>query len=205
MSYGEGLYGVLMFGGTAAPPEPPDILPPDLMAYLPAYWQGIRDMVELQTTLAEELGISIASAADLAKQFYVSTATWGLSYWEQEFGLATDPSMSYEWRREIIIAKMRGHGTVTKQMLIGVASAFSGGEVDVIEYPAEYRFVIQFIGVLGVPANLTGFMAMLEQIKPAHLSYSFLYTYTTWDMVSDLTWQEAGTRTWGQLRTYGGG
>ncbi|WP_246608366.1 YmfQ family protein [Paenibacillus agaridevorans] len=205
MSYGDGLYGTLLFGHTAAPPEPPDVMPPDLMAYLPAYWHGIRDMVELQTTLAKELGISIASAADLANQFYVSTATWGLSYWEQEFGLATDPSMSYEWRREIIFAKLRGHGTVTKQMLIGVAAAFSGGEVDVLEYPDEYRFVIQFIGVLGVPANLAGFMAMLEQIKPAHLSVSFLYTYTIWDMVSDLTWQEAGTRTWGQLRTYGGG
>lgn len=205
MSYGDGLYGVLMFGGPVSPPEPPDVVPPDLMAYLPAYWHGIRDMVELQTTLAVELGISIASAADLANQFYVSTATWGLSFWEREFGLTTDLSMPDDWRREIVTAKIRGHGTVTKQMLISVASAFSGGDVDVIEHPAEYRFEIQFIGVLGVPANMAGFMAMLEQIKPAHLSYSFLYTYTTWDMVSELTWQEAAERTWGQLRTYGGG
>jgi uncharacterized protein YmfQ (DUF2313 family) len=205
VTYGNGLYGALMFGDSSGAVDVPNVTSPDLMEYLPTYWHRVRDMVELQTALAEELGLSMASAADLANQFYVSTATWGLAHWEKEFGLATDPSMPYEWRREIILAKMRGHGTVTKGMLIGVAAAFSGGEVDVIEYPDEYRFVIQFIGILGVPANLSGFMEMLEQIKPAHLSYSFLYTYTTWDMVSELTWDEAETRTWGQLRTYGGG
>ncbi len=182
-----------------------NVASPDLMDYLPAYWHGVRDMAELQSTLAEELGISITAAADLANQFYVSTATWGLAFWEKEFGLMTDPSMSYEWRREIIIAKLRGHGTVTRQMLIGVAAAFSGGEVEVMEYPDEHRFVIRFIGVLGVPANMSGFIEMLEQIKPAHLSYSFLYTFTTWDMISDLSWADAGMQTWGQLRTYEGG
>ncbi|MHA7966601.1 putative phage tail protein [Paenibacillus sp. CAU 1782] len=205
MTYGVALYGAGMYGSQAVSTEVPEASRPDLMAYLPDFWQGIRDMKELQSTLAEELGISIASASDLINQLFISTATSGLANWEQEFGLTTDLSMSNEWRREMIRAKLRGHGTVTKQMLVGVASAFSGGEVDVIEYPDEYRFVIRFIGVLGVPANMAGFMAMLEQIRPAHLSYSFLYTYTTWDMVSELTWQDAATRSWGQLRTYGGG
>lgn len=205
MSYGEGLYGTLQFGGSAETPQTPDAAAPDLMAYLPPYWHRIRDMVELQSTIAEELGLSRESAAELEKQSFVSTATWGLAYWEQEFGLATDPSMPYEWRREIVTAKLRGHGTVTKQMLVGVAAAFSGGDVEVVEYPADCRFEIRFIGILGVPANMAGFMAMLEQIKPAHLSYSFVYTFTTWEMVSGLTWQEAETRTWVQLRTYEGG
>jgi len=205
VTYSVALYGAGMFGSQGTSTETPEAKRPDLMAYLPDFWQGIRDMKELQSTLAEELGISITLAADLINQFFVSTSTWGLAHWEQEFGLTTDPSMSDEWRREMISAKLRGHGTVTKQMLIDVASAFSGGEVDVLEYPDEHRFVIRFIGVLGVPANMAGFMAMLEQIRPAHLSYSFLYTFTTWDMVSGLTWQNAATRTWGQLRTYGGG
>jgi len=206
MAYGDALYGALLFGGQATDiSQPSDVTPPDLMGYLPAYWHGIRDMVELQATLAEELGISIAAAADLAHQFYATTATWGLSYWERELGLPTDPSMTYAWRREIIRAKLRGHGTVTRQMLIGVASAFSGGEVNVQEYPSDNRFVIQFVGILGVPANMAGFIAMLEQIKPAHLSYTFLYTYTTWERVSHLTWHEAAERSWAQLRTFGGG
>ncbi|WP_168120957.1 putative phage tail protein [Paenibacillus sp. HB172176] len=205
MAYGDGLYGALLFGDSADNGITPDATPPDLMGYLPSYWHSIRDMVELQTTLAEELGLTLSAAADLADQFYVSTATWGLTQWEREFGLTTDPSMSYEWRREIVLAKLRGHGTVTRQMLIGVAASFSGGEVDVLEYPGEYRFVIRFIGVLGVPANMAGFIAMLDQIKPAHLSYSFLFTYTTWDMVSELTWQEASAKTWSQLRIYEGG
>jgi len=184
--------------------DPPGGKEVQLIEYLPHFWRQIRDMVELQAALSKEVGQSWADHNDAWRQWFVSTATWGLDDWEKELGLSTDISMTPEWRREIIIAKLRGHGTLTKQKLIDIASAFSGGEVDVKEYPAENRFVVQFIGILGVPANMGGFVQTLEAIKPAHLSVSFVYTFTTWDMVSGLNWQQAGTRTWNQLRTYGG-
>jgi hypothetical protein len=106
--------------------------------------------------------------------------------------------------REQINAKLRGTGTTTRQMLIDTAAAFSGGEVDVIECPAEYRFVVKFVGILGIPPNMSGFIQMLEQVKPAHLTYSFEYTYTTWANLLSLTWGGATSKTWNQLRTYGG-
>lgn len=204
MLYGESQQGLRFYGSSVSAIELPDSEKVQLLEYLPHYWHQIRDMVELQATLSEEVGQSWAVHSDALRQWFVSSATWGLDDWEKELGLSTDISMTPEWRREIIIAKLRGHGTLTKQKLIDIASAFSGGEVDVKEYPQENRFVVQFIGVLGVPANMAGFIQTLEAIKPAHLSVSFIYTFTTWDMVSGLNWQQAGTRTWNQLRTYGG-
>ncbi|URN94632.1 MAG: YmfQ family protein [Candidatus Pristimantibacillus lignocellulolyticus] len=205
MSYGESMYGAISFGDNKDPDSQSETLPKNLMDYLPYYWRDIRDMVELQSTVGEELGISQSALAELNTQAFLTTATWGLEYWEREFGLTTDPSMSDSWRREILMAKIRGHGTVTKQMIISAAIAFSGGDVEIVEYQSESRFVVRFIGMLGIPANMAGFIAMLEQMKPAHLSFSFDYSYTTWDKLKDMTWANAGQMTWGQLRTYEGG
>ncbi|HWR07090.1 putative phage tail protein [Sporomusa sp.] len=205
MAYGKLLYSTFIYGDQGADAETPEYTIPDLMRYLPWYYQDSKEMLKLQGTVAEEVGaLRYDAIPDLLKQFFIKTATWGLDYWENELGLVTNRSNSYVRRREIIQAKLRGSGTSTKERIKGVAIAFSGGEVDVIEYPEDYRFEVKFIGVLGIPPNMAGFLAMLDEIKPAHLGYSISYTYTVWNMVKPLIWNEAGTRNWGQLRTYGG-
>ena len=100
------------------------------------------------------------------------------------------------------MARLRGMGAVGKNVLIRAAAAFSGGDVDVIEYPAEHRFVVKFIGTLGIPKNMASFIEMVEDVKPAHLAYTFEYTFTWWDKVKELTWAQAGMSTWDNLRTY---
>lgn len=203
MAYGIKQYGVLPFGATASDTDVPvDPNIPDLMAYLPEYYSEIRDMRSIQDANAQEIGLIRYDMENVLAQFFVDSATWGLEIWERERGLITDPSKSYAWRREIITAKNRGAGTTTKTLLKNAAASFSGGEVDIIEYPAEYRFVVQFIGVLGIPPNMAGFQEMLDRIKPAHLSYSFKYTYTWWDSLKSLTWAQAGANTWNGLKTY---
>lgn len=206
MAYGASLYGATQYATDPAGANgDSQSYTPDLLQYLPEYYHREGTMKTLLDSTAVEIGTLLYGVEDILNQFFVHTATWGLSLWEQELGMTVDPSKPDVRRREQIIAKLRGFGTVTKQMIINTATAFSGGEVDVIEYPAEYRFVIKFIGVLGIPPNMAGFVDMLNQIKPAHLTYSFNYTYTTWDMLEGLIWQDAGAMTWSQLRTYGGG
>jgi len=202
--YGESLYGVLQYGEELQPTGE-DIQPykPDLMRYLPHYYVSSTIMKAIQDAYAEELGQVYYFLNDFLKQFLTpTTATWGLAFWEQGLGLKTDISKSYEERREIIMARLRGIGTVGKNVLISAASAFSGGDVDVIEYPAEHRFVVKFIGTLGVPKNMASFVEMVEDVKPAHLTYSFEYTYTWWNMLKEITWAQAGLGTWDDLRVY---
>lgn len=205
MAYGNQLYAAYIYGDLGADAETPEYTIPNLMKYLPWYYQDSREMTCLQGIVAEDIGaLRNYAIPDLLKQFFVKTATWGLDYWENEFGIVTNRSNSYVRRREIILAKMRGSGTSTKERIKSVAEAFSGGEVDVIEYNDEYRFEVKFIGVLGIPPNMAGFLNMLDEIKPAHLGYSISYTYTVWNMLKPLIWNEAKTRTWNQIRTYGG-
>lgn len=176
----------------------------DLMAYLPYFYHGVREVKELQTSLGFEAGALRHSAMEIPDQCFITTATWGLDHWERVYGLQTDRSKSLIQRREIILAKLRGSGTTTKAMIKNVATAFSGGEVEIHEYPSEFRFVVQFIGVKGIPQNMDGLITALDLIKPAHLAYSFKYTYTLWDVVKSLTWADVSHKGWADLRIYEG-
>ena len=202
--YGESQYGVLQFGEETIPDSDIELRAPDLMLLLPWFYKGNITMQELQNSASKELGRLYYHLEDFINQLFVDTATWGLSIYETELDLATNPSLPYEERRELIKAKLWGRGTTTKQMIKDTAEAFSGGEVDVIEYPSEYRFVVKFIGVKGIPRNMQGFIDMLEAIKPAHLAYEVKYTYTVWDFIKHLTWNDVSSMTWGDLRVYEG-
>ncbi|MBP3930429.1 MAG: YmfQ family protein [Peptostreptococcaceae bacterium] len=178
----------------------------DLLEYLPSFYHNsdvIRSFMESNSIEVDTLKAYIE---DLSKNLYVKTATWGLDLFEEELGLATDKSISYEERRERILAKKRGNGTTTKTMIKNTAEAFSGGEVEVIENFNDYSFVVKFVGIKGIPKNLTLFKNMIEEIKPAHLNYELAFTYTVWNMVmaTDNTWNDFNNKTWVELMTYEG-
>jgi hypothetical protein len=175
---------------------------PDLMQYLPQYYYNFRDIEQLQEIIAKEIGVQNYLIEDLLNQFFVNTATWGLSLWEQSLGLPVNTSLTYERRREIVKARLRGAGTTTKELIKNVANAYSGGEVEVFEYPKESRFVVQFIGVKGIPPNMGGLINTIENVKPAHLTYSFKYTYTVWLHLKTLTWGQVNIKTWDELKVY---
>ena len=81
---------------------------PDLMAYLYSDYKSCKEMTGVQNTNSYELARINYIIDDMAKQFAIPTATWGLDLWEFEYGIITDYNKSYEQRREILKAKERG-------------------------------------------------------------------------------------------------
>lgn len=178
----------------------------NLINHLPSFYHSsefVRNFMESNSVEADILKVYID---DLIRNLYVSTATWGLDLFEEELGLTTNKSISYEERRERILAKKRGNGTTTKAMIKNTAEAFSGGEVDIIENFNDYSFIVKFVGVKGIPKNLALFKQMLEEIKPAHLNYELEFTYNTWDMIMSKNpkWNEVSNKTWLELMSYEG-
>lgn len=202
MSYGESLYSTLLFTANELE-DIDDVNTVDLMKYLPTYYKGVQEIEELQQSLGIEIYGLTTRVQEVLDQAYVETATWSLARWEAELGLSSDPSKSYVNRREMVKAKRRGTGTTTPEMIQRTASAFAGGEVSVEEVPGEYRFIVRFIGILGIPPNMAGLIQILDEIKPAHLVYEFAYTYTYWDSLKAITWNNANAGTWNDLRTFG--
>lgn len=203
--YGKASYGLLNYaqesasGGSSA-----DDHFVDLTRYVPPFLAQIRELAEIYRTEGYEAGQLKYDLADLLDQCFIVTATWGLALWEQMYGVDTNLALSYEQRREILMARLRGQGTTTKKMIQETAAAFSGGEVQVIEDNPHSHFIIRFVGVKGIPRNMQAFIGMLEEIKPAHLSYEFQYTYTVWDNLSGFTWDGLSGQTFEDVRVMEG-
>lgn len=174
----------------------------DLTKYAPDFIRNIETFKAIYDTQGVELGSLNYYLEDLINQCFIDTATWGLIYWEQEYGIETNLYYSYEDRRSFLKARKRGQGTTTIAMIKSVAESFSGGEVDIVEDYENYSFTIQFIGIKGIPKNMEVFKAMIEDIKPAYLGYSFKYTYTIWNVIekNNQIWSGLKTKTWDEIK-----
>ncbi|WP_242952357.1 putative phage tail protein [Anaerocolumna xylanovorans] len=170
------------------------------MEYLPPYYGGNKTMEELQRILTVKTEEAALKFEETVNQCFINTATALLSRYEKIYGITVDVTKSDGFRRERILAKARGTGTVTKKMLAETASAYSNGEVEVIEDVKNNYFTVKFVGTKGIPANMADLTLTIEEIKPAHLSFAFEYTYNTWKDVSNMTWQEAKAYTWKVIR-----
>ena len=161
--YGNIQYGRNQYAQERAGSNIPEEYFVDLAKYAPPFLAELREMAEIYRTQGYEVGQLQHDLEDLIDQCYIVTATWGLSRWEQMLGVATNMSLTYEQRREILMAKLRGQGTTTRKMIEDTAVSFSGGEVKVIEDNPNHLFIIQFIGIKGIPRNMQAFVSMLEE------------------------------------------
>lgn len=171
-----------------------------LISQLPSFYSNSKYVKNIMECDEKEINLLIEALKDLRNQFYINTATWGLEFYERDLGIEVDINKPYDERREAIKAKMRGQGTTTIQMIKDTSMAFTGGKIDIIEQCEAYHFVIKFIDVLGTPKNIDDFKAMIDTIKPAHLTYSIEYLYNIWNMVKAKTWNDVKTLTWQQIK-----
>ena len=201
--YGLNKYGTISYSMNSLDDtiEKNDII--DLTKYVPKVISDISEFKNIYISQGLELSFLNKHIKDLQNQLFVNKATWGLDFFERDYGIKTDLSKTYEDRREVILAKKRGTGTVTKEMIKNTAKAFTNVDVDVIENK-DYSFTIKFIGEKGIPKNLQDFKDMIEEIKPAHLAYSFEFTYTVWNFLTkkNLTWANASNKAWDELKVY---
>jgi hypothetical protein len=200
MKYGDGIYGQLNYGAGEIELVP-EIKPVELMKYLPLYYSNSRVMDSMQHSVSKELNELNTSIADIFNQLFVDTATWGLSLWENELEILSEKDKATDYRRSIIKSKLHGKNITTTNALEDIAAIFSGGQTDITEFPSEYRFVVEFIGTRGIPPNMTSLTKAIESIKPAHLAFSYEYTYCVWSEASTYTWDAAAVYNWDGFHT----
>ena len=200
MRYGVEGYGRLRYGDPSEGGGTPAGGALDLLAMLPEHWRGAGEVQALQYAAGRQARKVRDAVQDLLDQLDLEKATWGLELWERAYGLEGSTAKSLAFRRERVKAKMRGTGPTTVQRVVNVASAFAGGEAVVVEYPDEFRFVVRFVGVKGVPANLKDLTASIGEIIPAHLVFTYEYTYNCWDFLAGNTWNDLRGKTWDQAK-----
>lgn len=159
----------------------------EIRKYVPSFLEEAEPLKSIYKATGEESGIYFEKIEDVLEQMYVETATWGLAFWEEMLNIKAPREHTYAMRREIIISKLRGIGTTTKEMIKIMAASFSGGEVEVIEMPEQYKFLIKFVGVLGTPENMDDLSKAIDDVKPAHLWYEYAFRYYLVSDVNNMT------------------
>lgn len=160
----------------------------DLMELLPLYWVEYPEMVNIQKVLGYEVGKIHCILDNYFKEVFIESSSELLKNFERELGIVNDNNLTDELRREVIIAKLRGAGTTTKELIKTVASSFSGGDVDVMEKNNQYIVHIKFTGTKGIPKNMEGLKKAIKNIIPAHLGVEYSFTYSNYGEFKDKTW-----------------
>ena len=178
----------------------------NLMDLLPPYYAVSAQVIDLQSAFEYWTEALKDARDDLFEQLFVDTSTWGLELWEAALGIKTDVTKSVAFRCTRVISKLRGLGTTTVEMIENVAESFINGDVEIIEHPELYSFDVKFVSVYGIPPNLEDLTAAIEEIKPAHLAFNYIYSYMTWAEHDgyNYTWDEwdAMSLTWDDFETY---
>lgn len=170
-----------------------------LIDKLPSFYKQSDSVIDIQGSLEKERCILEENIKKLINDLFVITSE-NIERWEKLVGIKSDVSKTLEFRKTNVIARIRGKGTTTVDLIKNVSISYSNGEVDVIEDNENYKFIVRFVGQKGIPTNLNDLKNAIEEIKPAHLEVEYQFIYNTWNMISYLTWNEANTSTWKSLR-----
>lgn len=170
-----------------------------MLSYAPLYYRSSALYNALLASQGSELDLLGENTGEVRDQFFVETATWGLRYWEQEYGLTPRPDLTYGERRSRVKGKLRGVGKVGVELVKAVAEAYSNGEVEVA---FDGDIIITFVSIRGIPTAMEVLKQQLAEIVPAHLTVYYVYTYLTWNEFDLLSAELQESMTWDSLEAY---
>lgn len=132
------------------------------------------------------------------KDMFISTcSTERLKEYEKETGIIPAASQSEEDRRSAVIAKWKSDNKCDIELLRITADSWKYGKTD-IDF-VDNKLQISF-NDKGIPTDLDGLKAAIEEVKPAHIDVIYVFIYTVWNEVKTKTWNEVKTMTWDELK-----
>lgn len=138
----------------------------------------IYDKSYVAKWLFQVMGMEIDSAwnyiQELRNQGFVELATWGLTYWEQQYGIRPNPSGTTKERRDQIIYSRTSKSPMNPAKFVFLLEKACGKEIKITENIAPYTFGIT---VYSIPEadNDEAIRGTLNTLKPAHLSFSIVH------------------------------
>ena len=147
-----------------------------LESMLPGFLAATLQDRELQRVLGQAVERLAQDKELTLEQLFPSTASgWGLELWERAWGIPVDRTQSDARRRDRILAKVKGTGTTTLEVIQGVAQSFAPWPAEVVEESDQYRFVIWYTGTIGEVPHKEDLEAVVNELKPAHLDWTVKY------------------------------
>lgn len=136
----------------------------------PIYEQSVI-MQAIMETIGAEWDDVDGLTDEVFAQLFPQTATWGIMYWEQLLGIPPNDSIPIEQRRTRVLTRMQTRWPMTKERMEQLVRTFSKDKQAFIqEFFDQYRFEVLFS--LTQSVDLGTVYEVIEEAKPAHLSYS---------------------------------
>ena len=148
---------------------------------------------------------AIAAEHDLQKNdveqvlrnlFFDTCSIEMLEFYEKECGI-TQKAKSEADRRSAVEAKWKSDGKCDIVLLQLLADSWQYGKTSV-DY-SNSKLIVSFIDK-GIPTDVDGLKAALEEAKPAHIPIEYVYTYNTWADLKTTMWGALKTGTWGEAK-----
>ena len=150
----------------------------DILQYLPEFLSKDSNFSGVGDACSTEHEVLRLALQDLFEQFFVTTATWGLSYWEKVLAITTLASDNYESRRQRILMRLQYNKTSTAAFMQELAAKYyaSTATVKIVQDPANYAFSIV---ANAIPYEPTELYNAIQTYKPAHLAASIIHLLET--------------------------
>lgn len=140
-----------------------------MFAYLSWYYNNSNILQAVLDSQGVEIDAARMALEESLKQFYASTADWGLERWEKELALTPPADATIELRRALVKAKLLASEIMTPERIQAIANCFVPSQTaKVIEVLGTYTFKVQtpFDDVVWIQQMRTA----LNEAKPAHLA-----------------------------------
>lgn len=175
----------------------------EMLKHLPLYERKSGVFNEILTSYDREFRNTEQRLSVTERNLFIDTAIESLPISERDLGIKTVNTLRYDQRREQISSRYRAaFDQTTEETIKSVAAAYSNGEVDVNKTDVAGMYEIKFIGTRGIPNNMNGLTQALEIIFPAHLGWTFKYTFAPWEDIKHQTWGSVADKTWNDLRIW---
>ena len=122
-------------------------------------FQALGTVLEKETDFVE---------TDYINQMYPQTATWGLKYWEEEYGIITDASKTIEQRRKYLMSVMYKNLPMTPKRIKQIVEGITGIYCEVLD---NYQPNTILVTIRGYFLNIQMVKDSLDKKTPAHLNY----------------------------------
>mgnify|MGYP002802691151 FL=1 len=110
----------------------------------------------------------------LADQALPQTVTWGIAYFEQDYGIISDESLPLETRRANLLTKIRTRAPLNPARVEKILSTLIGADVKLTENISKNRFQVSVKGDFGSDQK-QALRDALDRMKPAHVIYLLVY------------------------------
>lgn len=168
--------------------------------------KGRMHKINQQDVMSAEVADAIQMELDIQKRivkqifsnlFFDTCSIDQLEIYEGECGILPSASQREIDRRAAVEARWKTSAKCDLAMLQAIADSWQYGKTE-LEY-TDQSLIVTFVDK-GIPVDVAGLMAALEEAKPAHIPIEYIYRYNTHNDLAVYTHGELSASTHEELQ-----